>query len=193
MTHARGTFSFLGTNTISQGDTGRTAITFLLENGVSLYRADSSRTWPGDAAVFVAVLHFSKSHWNGIFTLDGSAVEAIDTRLQATDSIKEPYVLSANSHLSYKGFDLGGLGFTFTLEEYETFIEKHPEETEVIHPYINGHDLYTSPNQEASRYAINFLDMSLEEATRYPACLERVRGLVKPQRDQVKRKRNQER
>lgn len=52
-----GGMSFISTNTISQGDTRRTGLQWLLQNGFYIYNATSSMPWPGDANVHIAVTH----------------------------------------------------------------------------------------------------------------------------------------
>jgi hypothetical protein len=185
--------AFVATNTICQGDTSAVALATLLNAGATVFRAVPSQQWPGEAAVFISLVHIYKGDWRGVSTLNGQSVELIDAKLQALSVEADPHPLLANAGKSFKGYDIGGLGFTFTPDEYRSFISEHPEESSVIHPYINGLDFYSSPTQQPSRYAINFVDMRLDEAAAFPACLQRVRDLVKPQRDKVNRQRNRAR
>jgi hypothetical protein len=78
-------------------------------------------------------------------------------------------------------------------DEYREFIRENPAEKEIIRPLINGKELYDRPNLEANRYVINFLNWPFEKASQFPASLSRVRLLVKPYRDTVKRKSTRER
>ena len=63
----------------------------------------------------------------------------------------------------------------------------------MLWPHINGKELYTRPAPVPDRYVINFLHWPLEKAEQYPAALARVRSLVKPYRDTVKRNSTRER
>ncbi|WP_145274045.1 type IIL restriction-modification enzyme MmeI [Tautonia plasticadhaerens] len=130
-------------------------------------------------------MHVYKGSWNGSSFLDNKTVELIDSKLQPLSIEADPQPLVVNAGKSFKGYDIGGLGFTMAPDEYKSFLDRHPEEFSVIHPYINGLDFYSSPTQHPSRYAINFVEMTLEEAAAFPASLQRVRELVKPQRDKA--------
>jgi len=59
---------------------------------------------------------------------------------------------------------------------------------DVIHPYLVGQDLNQRADCSASRWIINFHDWDLPDAEQYTGAIERVRELVKPERD----KRNRE-
>ncbi len=58
-----------------------------------------------------------------------------------------------------------------------------PASAEVVFPYVIGADLNRRPDLSASRWIINFGDRPLEWAEHYSAAMERVRRLVKPERD----------
>jgi hypothetical protein len=55
----------------------------------------------------------------------------------------------------------------------------------VLFRYLNGQDLNSRADLSASRWIIDFGGASFEEASKYPACLNRLRLLVKPGRDQL--------
>ncbi|MFM6007697.1 MAG: type IIL restriction-modification enzyme MmeI, partial [Sphaerospermopsis kisseleviana] len=62
-----------------------------------------------------------------------------------------------------------------------------PKNAERIFPYIGGEEVNSSPTHEYRRYAINFFDMSEEEAWQYPDLMQIVKDKVKPERDVQKR------
>src|SRR5690606_24576146 len=72
-------------------------------------------------------------------------------------------------------------------------IEKDPRNKYVLFPYLNGQDLNSRPDCSASRWVVNFHDWSEEEAKAFSECYDRVRRLVKPERDTNKRKVRRER
>ena len=57
---ATGTTGLVATNTISQGDTRRSGLRWIVANGGTIYNARRRASWPGLAAVIVSVVHFSK-------------------------------------------------------------------------------------------------------------------------------------
>jgi hypothetical protein len=52
-----------------------------------------------------------------------------------------------------------------------------------LFPYVGGEDVNASPTQDSARFVVNFGQMSLKEAERWPDLLRIVRERVKPERD----------
>lgn len=78
-------------------------------------------------------------------------------------------------------------------DEAREYIEKDPRNAEVLQPYIIGRDLNRRPDFSGSRWIINFQDWPLERCEEYPLLIERVRRLVKPERDKKKRAQRRDR
>ena len=86
----------------------------------------------------------------------------------------DPATLKANANKSFKGSIVLGMGFTFddsdtkgvasTIAEMDRLIAKDPRNAERIFPYIGGEEVNDSPTHRHHRYAINFGDMTEEEA-----------------------------
>jgi hypothetical protein len=112
---------------------------------------------------------------------------AINSRLRAKPERPDPLQLTANANLSFVGSYVLGMGFILTPDERDALIAKDKRNAERIFPYIGGEEVNTSPTQDFHRYVINFGEMSLEEASRWPDLIEIVREKVKPERDKVKR------
>jgi hypothetical protein len=186
-----GTIGLIATNTIAQGDTRATALQRLVAEGLVIYDATRTMIWPGDAAVSVAVVHLAK----GLATaggaiprvLDGLPVAGITSRLRGGAERADPVTLQANSNLSFQGSIVLGMGFVLTPEEREALVQKDPRNAERIFPYLGGEEVNTSPTQDFDRHVINFGEMTLEEAERWPDLLAIVREKVKPERDYNKR------
>ena len=64
-------------------------------------------------------------------------------------------------------------------------LDADPRNAEVIFPYLNGEDLNTHPEQHPSRWVINFWDWPEERAAEYRKPFDRVRRLVKPEREEL--------
>lgn len=84
------------------------------------------------------------------------------------------------------GADIYGLGFTLTPIEREQLISKRRDNAERIFPYLGGEEVNSDPTQSHGRYVINFGEMSLQEASRWPDLLDHVRREVKPERDKLR-------
>lgn len=186
---------FLGlvtTNTIAQGDTARVGLGHLIDSGALIYNAESSLVWPGGASVHISKFWVCNGNYSGAILLDGRNVTHINSLLKTDGGALERQELEANGGIASKGFDIGGAGFLLDENEYYTFFQAHPEERNVIRPHINGKEVYERADLKPDRYIINFNDWTLEEASRYPHALERLRRLVKPYRDTVNRKSTRE-
>src|SRR5690554_6314825 len=184
-----GAFGLVATNTIAQGDTRNTGLKALVDEGWSIFDGVNSMPWPGAAAVTVSIVHAAigapKAKARPI--LDELEVEVINSMLRPKPERPEPVVLRANAGSAYLGSKIYGQGFLLTPEEREELIAKDAKNGERIFPYIGGEEVNTSPTQDFHRYVINFGQMSLEEAERWPDLIEIVRARVKPERDRNNR------
>jgi len=186
-----GTIGLIATNTIAQGDTRSTGLQNIVNGGSAIYDAVRSMKWPGEANVAVSIVHLAKGHLASVSglrrRLDGADVAAINSRLRPNLERPDPQPLADNAGLSFVGSYVLGMGFTLTPEERDTLVRKNKRNAERIFPYLGGEEVNTSPTQSHDRYVINFEEMSLEEAEKWPDLIEIVREEVKPERDRVKR------
>lgn len=181
-----GTLGLIATNTIAQGDTRATGLQALVTAGATIYDATRSKPWPGDAAVTVAVVHIEKGRCaSKRRVLDEVEVSAINSRLRAGEERPDPVVLKANADKSFQGNIVLGMGFVVSPEERNSLVAKNKRNAERIFPYLGGEEVNSSPTQMFDRYVINFGDMTLEEANRWPELLQIVREKVKPERDKL--------
>ena len=183
-----GTIGFLATNTISQGDTRVSGLKQLVKAGGQIYEAKRSFVWPGNAAITVTVVHFAFGHVassNTRFTLDGSDVTVINSRLEPKPERADLVPLNANLSCAFIGSALGGNGFVLSQEDYDS-LTTDPHNIERLFPFLGGQEVNSSPTQSHDRYVINFGSITLEEAEKWPALLAIVREQVKPARDKGK-------
>lgn len=184
---------FISTKTIAQGDTAKTGLYYLLNNGFIIRKATSSFVWPGSASVIVSIVTIRKGSWKSPLELNGKNVKYISPVLDDQTGWGDTHQLIENNKMSFQGSVLVGIGFILTAEEAEQYIASDQKNAEVIRPYLGGDDLNTHPQQQASRWAIDFRDYTLEACeVRYPDLLSRIRALVKPQRDKTNRKAHRE-
>lgn len=186
----KGEFGLLATKTIGQGDTARTGLSYIVEKEhISIRYALSSFPWPGKASVTAALVVGHKGEWKGVNTLDGSEVKSISPALDDQEEWGKAQVLQSNKGKSYQGSVVAGIGFVLSKEEAFSYLQQRTENKEVVLPYLSGSDINSHPTQKASRYVIDFRNISLEKCEEnWPELLARVRQLVKPDRDKVRRK-----
>jgi hypothetical protein len=185
-----GTIGLIATNTIAQGDTRTTGIQPLAKDDHVIYDATTNKPWPGAAAVTVSVVHFAKGsviEEATPYRLDGEKVEAINSRLRPKPERPDPTILARNKGHSYQGSIVLGMGFILTPEQRDDLVDRDPKNAELIFPYLGGKEVNSNPEQGYDRYVINFGQMSLEEAEKWPDLISIVRERVKPERDRNKR------
>jgi len=194
---SKGDLGLLATNTIAQGNTREVGLDQLNTNGCVITRAISSCKWPGTASLEIASVWLYKGHWLGEYNLDGQKVSGISSLLTIPRiTTGHPYELKVNKGLSFKGSEVYGMGYILSCEEAFSLINKDPKNKDVLHPYLNGEDLNSHPNQSPSRWVINFKDWPLNKETTpigyngkvandYPDCLEIIVNRAKPERDKL--------
>lgn len=186
-----GSIGFIATNAIADGDNRRSILGRLVESEppFRIHTADTGLPWPGNAQVLVATVFLERGLPAGATQpcrLDGRAVPAINSRLRSGEEWAEPEALQENSGLALVGCFLRGGGFILEREEAEAFLEKHPEESDVVRPFLTGDDLNNTPDQSAQRFVIDFRDMTLEQAQRFPRALAILQERVRPGRERLK-------
>lgn len=161
--HPNGTFGLLAVNTIAEGDTRQVGLEAMLQEDVALYAASPNFAWPGAAAVMASAVHGVKGAWRGEYRLNDAVVPTISAFLSSEDEWS-PIPLEANKNKSFIGSYVLGMGFTLPPEEARTLIENDPKNAEALFPYLNGEDLNSNPDQQASRWVINFWDWPLDRS-----------------------------
>jgi len=177
--------SLISTNTISQGDTREGGLDIIVEFGGRIAFAIKSMKWPGLAAVEISLTSIAKDREITTPVLNGNQVANISTMLTDQAQESHPERLQKNKGQSSVGSYVLGLGFTMPPCEAISIIESDLSYKDVLFPYLNGSDQNSTPASSPSRYVINFGDRLLEEAEKYPKCLEIVRQKVKPERDRL--------
>lgn len=184
-----GACGLVATNTIAQGDTRETALKPLLREGHRIVRAVKSMPWPGEAAVTVAIVQFVKGNivTGAQVILDEMQVNSINSRLRLGNETPDPTFLNENAQMVFLGVKIYGNGFVLTPSEHNDFVKSFKNNAERIFPYLGGEQINTSPTQDFDRYVINFGDMSLEDAMRWPDLVDVLKKKVKPERDRNNR------
>lgn len=173
------TFGFIATNSISQGDNRSSTLVPLTNSGWKLSVAFPNILWPGTANLYVSWLVFvGQKLKNCQAYLDGRRVEAIDTSLNESIEAKDAYPLLENEGIAYKGVEFLGDGFKLRDAVALPLLSKYGE-TGVIRHWLNGADLTDNP-EPGIRFAIDFADLDIQEAQKFPECLSILERDVKP-------------
>lgn len=158
-----GTFGLLAVNTIAEGDTRQVGLEAMLQQGMALFAARPNFEWPGAAAVMASAVHGVRGIWDGTRRINEAVVPTISAFLSAEDEWS-PKPLQTNAGKSFIGSYVLGMGFTMSPEEAQAHIARDASNAEALFPYLNGEDLNSHPQQQASRWVINFRDWPLERS-----------------------------
>ena len=187
-----GTFGFIATNTISQGDTRASGLRWICTNGGEIYKAQRRLEWPGLAAVVISIVHVSNGSITIAKRLDDQHTQKITAFLSDRGDHEDPVRLISNRDMSFQGSILLGMGFLFNDADSKGVasslavmddIMGDPRASEVISPYIGGDEINSHPSFAHYRYAIDFGEMD-EQTCRHhwPRLFEIVESKVKPER-----------
>jgi hypothetical protein len=185
-----GSLGLVATNTISQGDTRLVSLKTLIEADAEIYCAIPDMPWPGTAAVVISIVHIAvgsvRNHIR-FRRIDTEIVPVINSRLRAKPERAEPKQLTANSGLAFMGGKIVGIGLAVAAAEAAELIARDSANAEILRPYLGGEDLNQRTGGTYERYLIDFTDMSLEEAGKWPLLLSIAEEKVKPARMKDKR------
>ena len=195
-----GALGLIATNTITQGDTRASGLAWICQHGGEVFHATRRLKWPGMAAVIVSVIHIARGEYRGKRSLDGTEVDAISAFLVRGITHTDPARLAGNAGRSLEAIIVLGMGFTFehdsddhagdgrpgmptSVRRMEELLAAHPHYQEVIHPYIGGEEVNSSPVHAHRRYVINFGERTEADCrSRYPDLMAIVEAKVKPER-----------
>ncbi len=188
-----GVLGLIATNTIGQGDTRPSGLTWIVLHSGVIIRATRRLKWPGEAAVIVSVVHIAKGGSHRPI-LDNRPVDRISAYLVRGDLDTSPSQLAASAGRSFNGTKIYGQGFCFDDNDVDAtpiarkleILKSNPSVQPLIKPYIGGEEINNSPSQLSHRFVIDFGDMSLDEAGKFTELIEIVRQKVLPERLKTK-------
>jgi len=100
-----------------------------------------------------------------------------------------PRVLTANAGRCFEGPSPKAKGLLITAETAQRLLgDTSAPYRDVIRPYLTANDITDELRQAPSRWVIDFGLRPLEDASKYPAALDIVRRLVRPERENNNRK-----
>ena len=152
---SNGSLGFISTNTVFQGDSRRGGLAYLLHKGFRIYNATKRISWPGTAAVVVCFIHLSKCRSIKAI-LDGVEVDNICSFLINLNISHDPWPLKTMEGLSFKGCELGSLGFRASDEVVQQLEDiKRPDGTNILKIELGGQDLCSDMRGGVGRYIID--------------------------------------
>ena len=192
-------FGLIATKTICQGDTRDAGLTWICNNGGTIYAAYQASAVAGIASVIASFVWVHKGAWSQAAMLDGVKRLRITAFLRYGGGHNSPPKLSRNRHMAFEGTYVLGMGFTFDdsdkkgvatpLSVMREVIERNPKNSERIFRYLGAAEVCESPEHLADRYVIDFGELSEEEARAFPDLFEILERKVKAERlekDEVK-------
>ncbi|MCZ6691784.1 MAG: hypothetical protein O7H41_19525, partial [Planctomycetota bacterium] len=189
----RGSFGFVATNSIADGDSQKLALESLAKTWC-VYSARTDIPWPGSAGIVVSVIHLFNDEYGGERTLNGEEVPLL-TRDLRTKITATPKRLAANAGICFVGSYPLGDGYIVSAETARHWIKSDASYRQVLFPYINGIETNSVVrfDPDASRWVISFWNWSEEEAMRFPSAYEHLKGTVLSLRRRQKEKHRRER
>ncbi|MCE7980374.1 MAG: restriction endonuclease [Caldilinea sp. CFX5] len=176
--------AFITTNSIKDGDIRKDGLEQVLAQGGAINFAIRGIKWPGHANLVVSLISIYKGAWqNRLCVLDGQNVSYISAFLEDFEDSGTPQELTENAALIFNGIHFRGDGFLITSQQANAMATKNPQCEQVLIPCLNGEELNGSPQQQPSRYIINFMDWPLEKAQKFTEAFEHVLTHVKPERE----------
>ncbi|MEI7462525.1 MAG: type IIL restriction-modification enzyme MmeI, partial [Pirellula sp.] len=189
----RGTAGLVSTNTVAQGDSRTTGLQWMLERDGTIYNAQRRRKWPGQAAVVISVIHFTKGHGPAVRLLNEVEVPRITAFLFHAGGNTTPPPLHANENKSFQGCVIIGIGFTFDdtdeeglatpIAEMHQLVAKNSKNEQCIFPCIGGQEVNENPSHLPHRFIIHFGNRTLDEAREWPDLIKILETKVKPDRE----------
>lgn len=175
----------VATNTISQGQTRKATLDYIIQNGGYIYDAISTQPWSGEAAVHVSIINWIKASESKELTyrIDHTIVSHITSSLKAEIDVNQAKHLKANLNICFTGVVPNGKGFMLTEKEVKHFLQIDSKNKEVIQLFSMGSNLAQNPHGKPERWVIDFNNLELEDASEYELLFNHVKTHVKPERE----------
>ncbi|MEL4895190.1 DNA methyltransferase [Crocosphaera sp. Alani8] len=186
----KGRAGLVATNSICQGKSRVAALDYITHNGGHIHDAISSQPWSEKANVHVSIVNWCKQQPDKYY-LDDNQVSQINSSLQAHIDVSIAKILKANKNKSFQGIIPVGKGFYIDCSQAEKWLNIDTKNQEVLKLSCSADDLTSQPHGKASRWIIDFNDMSLEDASHYSLPFEYLKVKVKPERDHNSREKTQ--
>ncbi|MBD2325298.1 DNA methyltransferase [Alkalinema sp. FACHB-956] len=177
-----GRAGLVGTNTVSQGTSRTASLEYIVQNQGYIHDAISSQPWSGDAKVHVSLVNWTKIKPHKYY-LNNNEVSQINSSLTNSVDVSVAERLTANLGICFEGVKPTGKGFLLNHKEAQTWIQSDASNADVMKPFSDATSLTDKPSGSPDRWIIDFYGLTLEDASNYRIPFERVKTLVKPERE----------
>ena len=185
ITSSSGFFGLIAVNTISEGNTREVGLRSVLESGSTIYRAEPSVVWAGQANVVTSSVFVSKCKWAGPRWIAEERVNNISSSLKSHENWK-PVKLEESKGYVFQGVIILGDGFIIDKQTYSQWEEAGDKSCSVVFDYLIGREVNQSPSHTPSRKVINFFDWDQEKAETFRSAYLIVQEQVQPERQRRK-------
>jgi hypothetical protein len=159
----------IGTNSIRDGNTREASTDYIVANGGSITNAVSSRDWPGDAAVKVSMVNWTKGPWGGPRTLiveDGAyELSTIAPHLQLHADLGRAQELKANVAGTSQGMVLGSKLFEIGASEVAKLLGDRAA-APFVRAVADATRLFTGRLETNPNFAVDMSSCETEPAAR---------------------------
>ncbi len=169
----------VGSNSITQGNSRKASLDFILANGGVIYDAISSQPWNGEAVVHVSIVNWSKNSENRLY-LNGMPVESINSSLKDEIDVTKSMKLKANLAICFQGVVPQPLERYLINERTALlWIQKDLKNKDVVKRLLSADELTDRFDFTSDRFLIDFNEMSIEDASAYKLPFEFVKASYK--------------
>lgn len=176
-----GTCGLLATHSIAETETRAVGLDFILSQGGHVFDAETQLPWPGDAAVTVCRVVFSRRARQIPPVLNGRLVPTINSSLSGGRDFSTATRLLHGFRYS-QGANLFGAAFVLSSEEVERALPLNPGLKEYLRPFINGDVLNLTPKSSDGRWAVDFGERELDEIVGCEAFLRSLQPAILEER-----------
>lgn len=173
---SRGVVGLVLPDAVAEGDSARFGLGALLARGARIYRAETSRAWPSDAGVRIALVWLQTEGTAGEAVLDGVPVPSIGAALGRSSTGLAPRKRPAPSWMphGHQATIVLGRSLLLTHDEAADLAAADPRAARWIRDYTSGDDLVTSPDLASSRRVLDLGATELDELLAVPVIAARL-------------------
>jgi len=169
---------------ISEGDSARHGPAVAIARGFRIYRAETSRPWPSEAGVRIALLWMERGR-EGPGVLDGVEVAEIGPGLGRTASTAPAAKRLPPAWIphGYQATIVLGKSLVLTRAQANAMVEEDPRAAAWIRDYLSGDDLVSTLGPRSSRLVLDVGELDQETWEAVPPVARHLREVVLPERE----------
>jgi hypothetical protein len=167
-------------NTIAQGDSRQVGLVRAITQDRKIFRAVKSQRWPGKANVFVSLIWLGNTGSGEQAVLDGAQTRGISSSLTKPSRVSgAPHLLAAHAGQAPNGYQVRS-PFVIDETQAQALFSADDRNRKVVFPYLINDEVNGDPGCRASKWAIDFDDMTIDEARTFPEVFDLLESRVRP-------------